>query len=311
MSTLPFRSCLAAAAGAALLCAASVGVAAAFALDEIAPGVYVHPGQMADLDSPARGDSANLGVVVGDRCVAVIDSGGSLATGRALAAAIAARTPRPVCYVINTHVHFDHVLGNGAFVGEGTHFVGQHGLAEAMEANREFFAEQFADELDGSGGAARVIAPDDLVDSRLELDLGGRTLVLTAVARAHSSTDLTVLDRTSNTLFAGDLVFRERLPVLDGSLGGWLDWLDAAMQVDYARVVPGHGPVDTHWPEGARALRRYLVALRDDTRAAIAAGEFLEDAKASVAASERDEWILTGRAHGLNVSRAYRELEWE
>ncbi|MGE0484377.1 MAG: quinoprotein relay system zinc metallohydrolase 2 [Gammaproteobacteria bacterium] len=283
----------------------------AFPLDEIASGVYFHPGQMADLDSPARGDSANLGVVVGTRCAAVIDSGGSLATGRALAAAVAARTSRPVCYVINTHVHFDHVLGNAAFVGDGTRFVGQQGLAEAMAANREYFAEQFSAELDGAGGAARVIGPDDLVETRMELDLGERTLLLTAVARAHSTTDLTVLDVASDTLFTGDLVFRERLPVLDGSLLDWLAWLDGAMQEAHARVVPGHGPVDLHWPEGARPLQRYLVALRDDTRAAVAAGDLLEDAKASVAVGPRGEWILTERAHGLNVSRAYRELEWE
>jgi quinoprotein relay system zinc metallohydrolase 2 len=309
-----FRASPVAALAVVALFAVSAPAAAgeeAFALDEIAAGVYVHRGQMADLDSPARADSANLGVVVGARCVAIIDSGGALATGRALAAAIAARTPRPVCYVINTHVHFDHVLGNGAFVGDGTRFVGQQALAEAMTVNREFFAEQFAAELDGPDGAARVIGPDDLVRTRMELDLGERTLVLTAVARAHSTTDLTVLDNASDTLFTGDLVFRERLPVLDGSLAGWLAWLDTAMQTPHARVVPGHGPVDLQWPEGARPLERYLTALRDDTRAAIAAGEFLEDAKASVAAAQRGEWILTERAHGLNVSRAYRELEWE
>ena len=99
--------------------------------------------------------------------------------------------------------------------------------------------------------------------------------------------------------------------VLDGSLGGWLAWLEQAMQEDYARVVPGHGPLDQHWPDGAAALYRYLRVLRDDTRAAIAAGALVEDAQQSVAAGELGHWQLTGRAHALNVSRAFRELEWE
>ncbi|MEQ8663165.1 MAG: MBL fold metallo-hydrolase, partial [Gammaproteobacteria bacterium] len=159
-------------ARAALLALLTVPAAAsggAFALTEIAPGVYFHAGALAGLDSPARADSANIGFVVGARCVAVIDSGGAITTGAALAAAIAATTDRPVCYVINTHVHFDHVLGNAAFRDTTARFVGHHELAEVMAANRAYFAEHFAAELGGAGGAARVIGPDELVTETIEL----------------------------------------------------------------------------------------------------------------------------------------------
>ena len=280
-------------------------------LTEIAPGVYLHRGQHADLDDAARGDSANLGVVIGTRCVAVIDTGGSLATGQALLSAIRAVSDRPVCFVINTHVHFDHVLGNAAFVSAGTEFIGQETLVEAMAANREYFAETFAAELGGAGRSEKIIAPTRGVKGEERLDLGGRRLRLVAVALAHTATDLTVLDDKTQTLFAGDLVFRERLPVLDGSLKGWLAWLDVAMQVHYVRVVPGHGPLDEAWPAGAQPELAYFNALLKETRAAIAQGMLMEDAKDTVAASERDHWQLTARAHRLNVSRAFRELEWE
>ena len=83
------------------------------------------------------------------------------------------------------------------------------------------------------------------------------------------------------------------------------------MQEPHALVVPGHGPVDRAWPAGAQALRRYLTRLRDETRAAIARGASLDEALDTVAADEREHWQLTARAHRLNVSRAYRELEWE
>ena len=282
-----------------------------FLVEALAEGVYWHRGAMAELDSPARGDSANLGFIVGERCVAVIDSGGAMATARALAAAIATRTDTPVCYVINTHVHFDHVLGNQVFAARGAQVVGSARLREAMAANREFFAAAFAAELGGPGHEDDVIGPELLVETTRELDLGDRVLELTAVANAHSGTDLTVFDRRTGTLWTGDLLFRERMPVLDGSLRGWLAWMDDAGARTYALVIPGHGSPDRAWPAGAAAQRAYLEALLGDTRAAVAAGTFIEDAKRSVAADARARWLLTERAHGLNVSRAYRELEWE
>ena len=133
----------------------------------------------------------------------------------------------------------------------------------------------------------------------MQTGLGGRKLRLTAQPTAHSETDLTVLDLATGTFFTGDLVFRERLPVLDGDLLGWIAWLEEAMQATYATVVPGHGPPDRAWPDGARPLLAYLVALRDDTRKAIAEGIFVEDAKPMVANEVLPAWVLTERARRI------------
>ena len=282
-----------------------------FSLEEVAPGIYLHRGQHASLDDPGRGDSANVGFIEGARCIAVIDSGGSLATGAQLLRVISARSDKPVCYVINTHVHFDHVLGNTAFDADGIQFVGHRKFAEALPANRAFFAERFVDELGGEGMADRIVDPQVLIDDKLELDLGERALILEAHGLAHTNTDLTVLDRRTNTLWTGDLLFRERMPVLDGSVRGWLGWMDSAMKQTYALVIPGHGEPDRAWPEGAVAQRRYLKSLLDETRAAVAKGTFIEDAKGVVGVGEKAHWRLSESTHARNVSRAFRELEWE
>ena len=103
-----------------------------FALENPAPGVYVHYGQQAEMTRANFGDVANLGFVVGARCVAVIDTGGTFAVGRALRQAIRRVATVPVCYVINTHVHPDHVFGNAAFADDHPEFIGHARLADAM-----------------------------------------------------------------------------------------------------------------------------------------------------------------------------------
>lgn len=280
-----------------------------FEFVEVATGVFVHKGHQVDIDHRHRGDSANIGFVVGKKCVAVIDTGGSLATGRALRRTIKEDIGLPVCYVINTHVHFDHVLGNAAFAEQGVEFVGHKNLVEAMAANREFFAEQFSEELEGQGVDA-VIGPTTSVADTLTLDLGNRPLELRAGRTAHTNADLSVLDEKTRTLWTGDLVFIGRLPILDGSLKGWLAWLEAFQAESFDRIVPGHGPASAAWPAGGDAEREYLEALLRDGRNAIASGIFLEDAMETMSREAAASWQLNDR-HPRNVSRVYRELEWE
>lgn len=280
-----------------------------FQLDEVAEGVFVHHGHHVDITDIERGDSANIGFIVGTQCVAVIDTGGAIATGRALLSAIERHSSRPVCYVINTHVHFDHVLGNAAFAHLNVEFVGHINAPDAMAASRSYFQEEFAAELT-SAKPNGVIAPTLTVDERLRLELGERPLWLEAHKRSHSDTDLTVLDEKTNTFFTGDLVSVERLPIIDGELKGWLRWLDNYQTKPFARIVPGHGPTNAAWPEAAEPITRYLQTLLVDGRAAIRDGVFLEDAIDSMSYEAAKPWLVNER-HSRNVSRTFRELEWE
>jgi quinoprotein relay system zinc metallohydrolase 2 len=300
---------------AALLCQSGLARAATapFALKEIAAGVYVHSGRQLALEAAGHDDIANTGFIIGTRCVAVIDTGGSLRTGRALRAAVRRESPLPVCYVINTHVHVDHVLGNAAFTADHPQFIGHAALAAAIAGSREFFVQHYADDLDAPATGAQIIGPDRGVDpgTDLQLDLGGRRLSLRAWGKAHTDCDLTVYDATTRTLFSGDLLFVGRTPALDGSIGGWLQAIDALPAYRAAHLVPGHGEVQHDGQPALAAERGYLAGLREAVRAEIGAGKPLQEAIRDLAQQGRDDWLLWDETQPRNIARAYQELEWE
>jgi len=283
----------------------------ALEVSEAAPGPFVHYGLTALMTPENNGAIANIGFVIGDDAVAVIDIGGSVREGRQLLAAIRARTDKPIRYVINTHGHPDHVFGNAAFVGDGTVFVGHRNLPRALAARGQFYPDAFrrimGDELMDD---VRIIPPTLPVEGSIRIDLGKRSLTLRSWPAAHTDHDLSVFDEQTRMLFAGDLVFLAHTPVLDGSLRGWLTAIDELSRLPAQRVIPGHGQV-SEWPAALADQRRYLQTLSSDIRALIVRGAPITAAASSAAASERSRWQLFDDYNARNAAAAFSEIEWE
>ncbi|MDX2265867.1 MAG: quinoprotein relay system zinc metallohydrolase 2 [Hyphomicrobiales bacterium] len=278
---------------------------------EVASGVFVFQGAHQLVTPQNRGAISNLGFIIGETGVAVIDTGGSSVIGERLKAAIAARTTLPVRYVINTHMHPDHIFGNIAFAGPGVDFVGHAKLARAMTARADIYIRSNARLLDASEGALAIVPPTVPVSTTATLDLGGRTLTLQAHPTAHTDNDLTVMDEKTGTLFAGDLLFSGHTPALDGSLKGWLAVMTRLEQTPAQRVVPGHGPASMPWPDALKPQRRYLERLKSDIEAALKAGAPLAEAAKTAGLGEKDAWALFEDFNARNAASAYAELEWD
>ncbi len=292
---------------------ASFALATPLSMENLGNGIYVHHGVHEDMSEGYHADICNVSFIVGSKGIAVVDTGGSLKTGQALREAIRQVSDLPILYVINTHVHPDHIFGNAAFTQDKAIFVGHEKLPDAMERRRENYLRINQQWLGDAFAGSEIIKPSLLVKGESKLDLGDRTLLLTAYPTAHTNTDLTVFDHKSSTLWTGDLLFVERTPSIDGDIKGWLAVINVLKNSEAEFAIPGHSSAlkDSNWKKQLNDQERYLWTLLNDIRASIKKGEVMEKAMGTAAASERSYWQLFDIVNRRNVNNIYPSLEWE
>lgn len=251
----------------------------------------------------------SLGVIGGESGVAVVDTHASAAAGRVLRDAVRALGAGPVLAVVNTHEHFDHVLGNVAF-REDDPAVPIHAHEQAVEALEAMVGrEPGPDDLAGDPRREEVVAtpvvpPDHPFSSARVLDLGGRLVELVHPGRGHTAGDLVVRVPDADVLLAGDLV-EESGPPAYGADSHPMDWpltLDIVLGLTTAAtvVVPGHGAiVDRDHVEEQRA---HIGIVAETIRDLAERGVPLEQAL------EVAEWPFPRESLRHALARGYAQL---
>ncbi len=288
---------------------------------KIADRVYVHYGKHENIYEGSNiGDIANLGFIIGDESIAVIDTGGSHQVGEALKLAIKKISKKPIKYVINTHVHQDHIFGNTAFISDETLIYGHFNLKKALQERGSQYIRQVSEAGDKVKGTRiifphRIIAetsPDQVkkLSNEITIDLGNRKLLLTSHATAHTYSDASVFDLKTKTFFVGDLVSDERAPTMDGLVKNWIKVLNEIEKVDFKIMVPGHGKIQKD-NTALKKTRTYLQVLYDDVIDALKKDMPAEKVIKIAAQTEKDKWILFDRVNPGNVVRTFMRYEWE
>lgn len=280
--------------------------------EPVAPGVWFVQGEAA-LGSPAnRNFISNAGFVVTRDGVVVIDGLGSPALARELRAEIRRITPLQVRHVVVTHFHADHIYGLQVFKDEGAQVLAHRSGREYLQsdtAQRRLQAsrEELAPWVDAG---TRLVGADRWLDGDTVLELGGERLHIRHAGPAHTPEDLVVWVESAQVLFAGDLVFRGRIPFVgQADSRRWVQALDGLIALRPRTIVPGHGPLSQDPVPDLELTRDYLQYLRLSMGAAAANLEPFEEAYARADWRRFEALPLFRAANRINAYNTYLLME--
>ena len=257
---------------------------------------------------------SNAAFVLTPAGVVVMDALGSPALAERLMAEIRKRTPLPVTHVILTHYHADHIYGLQAFKQAGARIVAQRQALEYLNSDTaqqrlEVSRRDLAPWIDGQ---TRLVPADEWVDEEKTLVVGGVEFVLRHLGPAHTPEDLMVYLPSEKVLFAGDLVFRSRIPFVgQADSGHWIKALDLLLGFDAVAVVPGHGPISTEARKDMQLTRDYLAYLRRTMGEAARNLDPFEEAYAATDWSAFEALPLFKVANRMNAYNTYLLMEEE
>ena len=295
-----------------LTAAFEICVATEMSPKQISPSTWYVEGYSALGSSANQNFISNAAFVVTEESVVVIDALGSPPLAKQLVAEIRKLTPLPISHVIVTHYHADHIYGLQVFKEAGARIVAHQAAREYLnsEAAQQRLAasrQEIAPWIDVN---TRLVSADEWLSADTDLIIGQIRFNIKAVGPSHTPEDLVVYLPDEKTLFAGDLVFRSRIPFVgQADSRQWLRGLDALLALPIAQIVPGHGPLSRSAREDLQLTRDYLAYLRLVMGKAAKDMEPFEGAYTAADWSRFENLPLFKAANRMNAYNTYLLME--
>jgi len=283
--------------------------------EKLAAHSYYVPGLSGAASTENEGFMSNAGFVITPAGVVVFDTLGSPSLAQEMVKRIHEITPLPIKIVVVSHYHADHYYGVQVFQELGAQVWANENAKSVNGAEPQKLRFEQRKEILGqwiNDKTQRFPDPDKWLSGDTDFELGGMHFNLRFVGPAHSPEDMVMYVKEDGVLYAGDLVFKGRVPFVgDADSKAWLAALDKLIAFDPKVLVPGHGGASDTPLQDLTLTRDYLRYLRQEMGKAVNDLTPFEDAYLATDWSKYEHMPAFIEANRRNAYNTYILMEKE
>ena len=217
-----------------------------FTVTSISKNVYSIVSPNLGLPTPEnKGWNSNSHFIITEKGVLVFDTGSSEAIGKKIKNTIKSITNKPIRWVVNSHSHADHWLGNAAF-SNAEIITSTYELSFMKKYGKEdvtFFSKI----TKGTIGATQLLYPTKLITQNQQLNFGGTDIEFIFSNDAHSKGDLLMWLPKQKIILGGDVLSSDWMPIITNSKNVQIliNTLKKIRDLQPSIVLTGHGKATT------------------------------------------------------------------